>query len=251
MIINLSYKNLLIIGLVLVIIMLMFDKCKTSEAFKVLQVKYEDASNVRDSLGNAIAVKDAEIVGNQESMKELRARLFETTERYNERVREVKALIANGTTVVIKEVPVPYVDTAKMKVWSDSIKAKCAEVIKFYEDSTVMIGKNAKANTPHYKIDATVLKEGIKINEVKFIDSQYVSITEFKGGFFRRNTKGKLRFYEPRRTKVEIKHTNPYFKNDNVDAFFYEDKDKKTYERGLLRGGIGGAIATIALILLL
>lgn len=252
MIINLSYKNLLIVGLVLTLIIMMFDRCKNTEAFQALQVKYDtDIAKVKDSLGNIITVKDAQIVGNQESMKELRARLFETTEKYNERVKEVKALIAKGTTVVIQEKEVPYLDTARMKEWNDSIAKLCNVVIEYYEDSTVKIGTIAQGTNEHYDISAVVGKRSLKIKEIKLIDTQYVSITEFKGGFFRRNTKGKLRFYEPRRTKIEIKHTNPYFNNTSTDGFFYEDKTKKTYGQGLLKGGVIGAVAAALLILLL
>ena len=84
----------------------------------------------------------------------------------------------------------------------------------------------------------------------KFIDSQYISITEFKGGFFKRNTKGKLRFYEPRRTKIEIKHTNPYFENKNIDAFFYEKK-RKFDAHSFLGGGVMGVSIGILLMGLL
>jgi len=248
--INLNYKNLVIIGLILVIIILMFDKCKSTEAFKALQVKYEDANHVKDSLGNIIIVKDAQIVGNQESMKDLRAKLFQTTEKYNKKVKEVEALIAQGTEVVIQEVPVPYIDTAKMKQWEDSIAIKCKDVIQYYEDSTVRIGSKAKDSTTYYKIDATVEKQGIKINEIKFIDSQYVALTKMKARFFRKNTEGKFKLYVPSRTRVEIKHTNPYFKNTGVDAFIFDKKPKPSYGTGLVQGAVGGGVLTLLLLLL-
>lgn len=241
MIIN--YKNLTIIGLTLVVIMLLFDKCKTKEAFKALQVKYDtDIAHVKDSMGNVITVKDAEIVNSQESMKELRAKLFQTTDKYNKKVKEVEALIAQGTQVIIKEVPVPYVDTSKMKEWEDSIAIKCKDVIKYYEDSTVAIGKQAKDSTAYYKIDATIEKNGIKMNEIKFIDSQYVALTKMKGGILKRNTKGRLKLYVPPTTRVEIKHTNPYFQNTGADAFLFDKKAAGGYRSGLLHGALGTLI---------
>lgn len=214
----------------------------------VLKSQFDSLVYVQDSLNQQIGIKDIEIVDNQEKMKDLRASLFETTEKYNNKVKEVEALIAQGTIVSIKEVKVPYVDSVKMKKWEDSVKVKCAEVIKYYEDSTVMVGKEAKDSTGYYKIDAVVQKDGLKVNEIQFIDSQYISITEFKGGFFKRNTKGKLKFYEPRKTKVEIKHTNPYFKNTGTAAYMFQKKPNNGYLGGVVHGAIAGFLGGMLLI---
>lgn len=236
--------------MVVVVIFLLFRSCGIEQEYKELNLKYEESTKIKDSLGRTITVKDAEIVKNQGSMQDLRAKLFETTDKYNKNVKEVKALIAQGTEVVIKDKDVPYLDTAEMKRWEDSVANTCKDVIAYYEDSTVRIGVNAKDSTAYYKIDATIEKNSLKVNEIKFIDSQYVSITEFKGGLFKRNTKGKLRFYEPRRTKVEIKHTNPYFENKNIDAFFY--KKKRTFDtHSFLGGGVMGISIGILLMGLL
>jgi hypothetical protein len=137
-----------------------------------------------------------------------------------------------------------------MKQWEDSVANICKDVIAYYEDSTVKVGTNAKDSTAFYKIDATIEKNSLKINDIKLIDSQYVAITEFKGGFFKRNTKGKLKFYEPRRTKVEIKHTNPHFENKNIDAFFYK-KNRKFDTHSFLGGGVMGISIGILLMGLL
>jgi major membrane immunogen (membrane-anchored lipoprotein) len=245
-----NYKDFGILILTTIIVFMLLKSCNDDGRYKELNLKYEEASKAKDSLGRTITVKDAEIVNNQQSMQDLRAKLFETTEKYNKKVKEVKALIAQGTEVVIKDRDVPYLDSAKMKQWEDSVAALCGEVIHYYEDSTVKIGSNAKDSTAYYKIDATIGKNSLKINEIKFIDSQYVSVTEFKGGFFKRNTKGKLRFYEPRRTKVEIKHTNPHFENKNIDAFFY--KKKRTFDtHSFLGGGVIGVSIGILLMALL
>ena len=85
------------------------------------------------------------------------------------------------------------------------------------------------------------------MNEVKFIDSQYVALTEMKGGLFRKDTKGKFKLYVPSRTRVEIKHTNPYFQNTGVDAFLFDKKPKPSYGSSLVQGAIGGFILALLL----
>jgi hypothetical protein len=245
-----KWSDFLLVLALAAIFFLFLRSCGQTNDYRELQLKYEEASKIKDSLGRTITVKDAEIVTNQQSMQDLRAKLFETTEKYNKKVKEVKAIIAQGTEVVIKDKNVPYLDSAKMKQWEDSVSELCRDVIKYYEDSTVLVGTQAKDSTAYYKIDATIGKNNLKINEIKFIDSQYVAITEFKGGIFKRNTKGKLRFYEPRRTKVEIKHTNPYFENKNIDAFFYK-KNRKFDSHSFFGGGVFGVSIGILLMGLL
>ena len=233
-----------------IVIFLVFRSCGVEQEYKELQLKYEESTKIKDSLGRTITVKDAEIVKNQESMQELRAKLFETTEKYNKKVKEVKALIAQGTEVIIRDKEVPYLDSVKMKQWKDSVIANCGDVIQYYEDSAVIIGTNAKDSTAHYKIDATIGKNNLKINEIKFIDSQYVAFTQIKGGILKKDTNGRLKLYLPSRTRIEIKHTNPHFQNTGVDAFFY-DKKNKFNTNSFFSGGVFGVSVALLLIALL
>lgn len=228
--------------------MMLVHTCNKKKDYEKLQLIYEQTSITKDSLNRVIYVKDAKSVQDQESMKDLRAKLFETTEKYNKKVKEVKALIAQKTEVEVRDVPVPYIDTPKMKKWEDSVLANCKDVIKYYEDSSVMVGTSAKDSNQYYSIDMTIEKKNVKINSIKFVDSQYVALTEMKGGLFKRNTKGKLKFYVPARVRVEIKHTNPYFINKSIDAFFYEEKSKNNYGRGIIHGAAGAVILAILLI---
>jgi hypothetical protein len=236
--------------LAIIIIFLVFRSCGIEEENKKLSLKYEEASKIKDSLGRTITVKDAEIVTNQQSMQDLRAKLFETTEKYNKKVKEVKALIAQGTEVIIRDKEVPYLDSVKMKQWKDSVIANCGDVIQYYEDSAVIIGTNAKDSTAYYKIDATIGKNNLKINEIKFIDSQYVAFTQMKGGILKKDTNGRLKLYLPSRTRIEIKHTNPHFQNTGVDAFFY-DKKNKFNTNSFFSGGVFGVSVALLLIALL
>lgn len=243
-------ENFAILMLSVLLALMFFRSCEDNRQIDELQVQLEQSNKIKDSLGNTIAVKDAKIVEDQEAMKKLRAELFETTDKYNKKVKEVKALIAQGTEVIIKDKPVPYVDSSKMKQWEDSVLAICADVIKYYEDSTVRVGAKAKDSSAYYKIEATVEKSGIRMNEIKFIDSQYVALTEMKGGFFKRNTKGKFRLYVPPTTRAEIKHTNPYFQNTGVDAFLFKEKPHRGYGSGILHGALGGFFIGALLMLL-
>jgi hypothetical protein len=244
-----DYKNLIILILSIFLLTTLIKSCNDQEENKKLKLDLENISKIKDSLGNIITVKDAQIVESKEAIKELRDAFFKTSESYNKQIKEVKALITTRTLVHIDTVEVPIVDTGKMKKWADSITLKCKDVIKYYEDSTVKIGARAKDSTKHYNIEMTVNKTSIGINQLSFIDSQYVALTTMKGGLFKKNTQGKRKFFLPSRTRVEIKHTNPYFQNTGADAFILDKKTKRNYRNGLLHGAIGGAALTILLLL--
>lgn len=247
---KLDYKAFIIIILSILLIMSLFKSCKENEAYQKLKLDLENTTKIKDSLGNVITIKDAQIVESKEAIKELRDAFFKTSESYNRQIKEVKALIVERTKVHIDSVDVPYVDSSAMKVWQDSVAKVCKDVIKYYEDSTVKINTSAKDSTKYYTVDMTVKKKSVSINELTFIDSQYVALTKMKGGLFRKDTKGKRKFYLPSKVRVEIKHTNPYFQNTGADAFLLDEKPKPTYGGGLLRGAIGGSILTILLLLL-
>lgn len=246
---KLNYKDLIIAGLIIFVIILLMKGCDSKKAYDQLKVDLDNATRIKDSLGNVITVKDAQIVENQQSIKDLRESFFKTSENYNKQIKEVKALIVQRTKVQIDTIEVPILDTAKMKQWGDSIAKVCKDVIKYYEDNTVKVGSPAKDSTKYYSVDMTIKKKSVTINKLNFIDSQYVALTTMKGGLFKKNTQGKRKFFLPSTTRVEIKHTNPYFQNTGADSFILDKKTKRNYRNGLLHGAIGGAALTILLLL--
>lgn len=244
-----NYKNLIITGLIAVIIMLLIKGCDNKNAYDQLKIDLDNTTRIKDSLGNVITVKDAQIVENQQSIKDLRQSFFQTSENYNKQIKEVKALIATKTFVHIDTVEVPIIDTGRMKEWEDSVYKQCGDIIEFYENNSIFTGTKAKDSTQHYTVDMTINKKSVIINNLSFIDSQYVALTKMKGGFFRKDTKGKLKFYLSPKTRVEIKHTNPYFKNTGADAFIFDKRIKPNYTNGLVQGVLGGSILTMLLLL--
>lgn len=225
------------------------QKKRLEENNKQLTYQLDSAYTVMTRNAIELKVKDIQVTESQEQMKKLREELFQTTDKYNKKVKEVKALIIELGKVQIDTQFVPYTDTVKFKKWNDSIMANCRSVVQYYEDSTVLVGTKSSKTTEWYSITATIQKDGILIDSLLLPDSQYISITEFKGGFFKKNTKGKRKFYEPRKTKIEIKHTNPYFKTTGLDGFFFKKKPTKTYGNDLIHGAIAGGLLTILLFL--
>jgi len=65
-----NWSNFIALLLAVSVIVLFSRSCKKDEEYASLQMKYEQAVKIKDSLGRTISVKDAEIVQNQESMKE-------------------------------------------------------------------------------------------------------------------------------------------------------------------------------------
>lgn len=241
-------KNMIIAALSL--LLLFFIGCNIFQKNKIekLIVEHNDKlGKIKDSLGGIITVKDAQITNDQESMKNLRSSLLQTEEKYNQKVKEVNSIISQKTKVMYKDKLIPYKDTIGTKRWQDSVMANCQDVISYYEDSTVLIGSTAKDSSKFFDISLTIQKKGIQVDSIKFIDSQYVIISKFKPQLFKKDTYGKFKIYQPSKTKVEIKHTNPYFENIGTDFIQFKPEKKKGYGTGLTHGVIGGTLLGLIL----
>lgn len=234
---KISWKTWFYLVFSILFLILLIDGCEKSKEIERLEKLNEfNVAYYKDSLNRVIAAANAKEIQNQQVMKDLRAKLFETEDKYNKKVKEVKVLVSQKTRVKVDSLLVPYIDSGKIKNWEDSVLANCKDVINYYEDSTVLIGTTAKIDDKWYNMELAVEKEGIMVNSIQFVDSQYLAISRFKGGILKRDINKKLKLYEPERIRVEVKHTNPYFKNEGINSFYYVPKKKHNFLKGLLVG---------------
>lgn len=220
----------------------MFKTKRETETLVLNMEKYKDS--VLNRANQVVYSAQVQLTQSQEEIKRLSAEKFDLQKKHEKEIKKVHSFYASRTKVEIDSILVPYKDTSWTKKWKDSVRANCAGVISWYEDSTVRIGTNALDSNKYYKVDMTVQKGGVQINNIQFVDSQYVRMVTVKGGFFKK-VEGKRKFHVKPSVKVQVVHTNPYFKNTGMDAIMYEPPKRKG---GFLAGVITGAAATILII---
>lgn len=202
-----------------------------------LTLTLQESVEVKNRLGNTVSMFQAQLVEKDNLLKKYSDSIFQLGKKHERQIKEVKAYYASKIRTRIDSVEVPYIDTPAMRKWEDSVLLNCKDVIKYYEDSTVLIGTKASLTTPYYTIDATVNKTSLTIDSISIIDSQYIRVVMMKGGFFKKKL-GKRKFYTKPYPQVEVMHKNPHVKTIEAQATVVEDKRSG---KPFLTGAIVGA----------
>lgn len=242
-----NLKTIIIVVLGIGLIFSLLDSCSNRRKNEELSFQLRVADSVKNKLGQTVYSQDVQITQKDEELKKYSDSVFNLGKKHARQIKEVHAYYASRTKVEMDSVLVPYEVKVKDKKWEDSIAQACKVVIDYYKDSTVKIGSKANDSSRFYKVELTVQKEGVLLNNIQFIDSQHIRIVTIKGGLLKRNYEGKFKFHVKKRMKVEVLHTNPYFVNEGINAIFVEEKKKNHFLKGLLLGG--GAVLITTLIL--
>lgn len=231
----LTLKNILISVLLIVCAFLYVDGCNKQQNLKddllAEQVKNQKLDSVKNKLNQTVYRQQVIITDNQKALKAQSDEAFNLKKSYEKKIKEIQFFYKNKTKTELKEVLVPYVDTAERKRFSDSVEQKCKEVINYLVDSTVTVGSKAAADSQFYKINLTVEKTGIKVDSISFSDSQYLRIVTIKGGFLKKDFSGKRRLFLKKYSEVQVLHTNPYIKITGQNSIIYKKEKKRILEK--------------------
>jgi hypothetical protein len=183
--------------------------------------------------GDTIYTQNVIITDNQKALRELTDSIFNLKKKHDKKVADVIAYYKGVTETVIKEVAVPYVDTAVMKQWEDSVRAECQEVIDFYEHNSIPVPRLAYDSTEHYKILATVQLDSLVINSLVIPDTLQLRFVEKKNGFLKKKS-----------IEVQFFHSNPLIKTTQSNSVIYTPPKKKNVLGKALLIGVGIFIGT-------
>lgn len=217
-----------------ILVLLLLNTCRlnrkiTSQSSKITEQQL--ANQKLDSIVNkqkqVIYEQDVIITDNQSVIAALTDTIFNLKEKDAKNIKTI-AYYQGRTKTVIRDIKIPYLDSAKMKQFSDSLIAHCQEVIDYIQDSTVKIGTVAKDSTPNYSIQQTVMVDGIRIDNLTIPDTLNLRFIQHKGGLFRK-------------AKIEVQyfHTNPLVKTTGSNSVMYIPKKKSFFTRVILPVAVG------------
>lgn len=193
-----------------------------------------------------ITTKEAEIVHSKELLKEYTDSIFNLQKKYEKQISGVIAFYKSKIGIRIDSFETAWVDTVKMKRYSDSVEAACSDVLSDIRANTVQVGTTASADTAGLHFNAKILKTGLQITDLQMVDTISVRIVEIKGGFFKHpNTGSKKRvFFKHKSFEVQTKHSSPLFKNEWQESIVYQPKNKHPLLKGAVLGAAGYFIIT-------
>lgn len=224
-----------VIFVVIIICLLFLAKCQ-ADSKKIaesqvteLQLRNQTLDSSKNSLQQVVYTQTAIETASQESIKSLTDSIFKLKKSQERKVKDVIAYYSSISHTTIQGKKIPYLDTIKMKRFSDSVEQRCADVIKFYRDSSVEIPKEVRDSSQNFVFSGTVLKDTFLINKVSFPDSTYLRFVTHKNGLFKRNT-----------VETQIFHTNPYVSVTSSNSVIYKPPVKRNLliKALILAGGI-------------
>lgn len=242
-------QNILIAALTVAIFVL--NTCKNNRYHNTvsgkdieIQLLKQKTDSIINQKNQVIYEQEALIVKNQEDLKRYTDSIFDLKRKHSTQIKSVVAYYSSITNTRIDSVPVPYVDTLTLRRFSDSIQKQCGTVLSYMRDSTISVPRRAKIDSTNFSIDLTIGKSSVLVNNVTFVDSQYIRFIERKGGLFKKDIYGKRHFILKPQIVVQVLHSNQNIKVMGQQSAIYIKKSKFLPKLAV----IGGAVLTGILI---
>jgi hypothetical protein len=226
-------KNLFIqIGLVLAIILLLWNSCQMKQENENLlnQVtSYKQGEKafktkiLKDS--STMAQQTQTILSQEEAIKLGILKLEGDIKKVQSQVRQNQEITI--TDIAVPFVPNNYADTSG---WQRQIAEgqNSKELLDSLIANSIIVPKSFELNDKWYSLEGKVKKEGLLIDSLKINNESSVTIGWKNSGFLGLNK-------EP---IVEIKNTNPYLNVTKMDNFVAKKK-KNIFQTKLFWAGIG------------
>ncbi len=223
-------RIILVAGIIFLLCLVKCQREKTLIAESVvteLQLKNQELDSIKNLQDQVIYTQTVLETLSQKSIKDLTDSMFNLKTKYKKDLTKVLAYYSSTSKTEVKDKQIPYLDTGKMKKFSDSIEASCREVLDYYRKKTVEVPKTVYDSSKHFVFSGQILKNGFNVNKVTFPDSTYLRFAEKKGGLFKKNY-----------TEVQVLHTNPYVTVTSSNSVIYKSPPKsRIIERVLIFAG--------------
>jgi hypothetical protein len=230
------YKELIIIVLLLLLVFggAMFKKTYNSQrsAIDSLSLANQTSKSFINRQNQVITQQTILITESQSSIKKYTDSIFNLNRREQRRVKEVIAFYSEKLKAALADtVDIPYTDNGN----SDTVNATgeyfeesdCEEYIRNAIVGKISVPKSVLLDSVGvFKIDATILEKGLRINKLEIPDTLSLRVVENKTGLFK-----------PRTLDVQAKHSNPMFTTVDQTSILYKPKPKgKWVVRALILG---------------
>lgn len=198
---------------------------KAEEQVVQLNLDNQKDKEIINTQGKKIRTQEVVITQNQRSLSNLTDTIFNLRNK-DARNLETIAYYKGVTKTVVKNIPIPYLDTTRMKRLTDSMMATREGLIDYIENFTIEVPAKAGYQDRNVKVDLTVGLDDVKIDSLIVPDSLYLRFVE-RGGFLRRKT-----------IEVQYFHTSPYIQSVSSQSAFYKPRPN-FFTRVLLPVAIG------------
>lgn len=188
-----------------------------------LQLDKQVLTDKVNTQGKTIHTQSAILVDNTSALNKLTDSIFKLKKK-DQKNTETIAYFKEHTNTSVSEVPVPFLDTAGMKHWEDSVLlANKLDTSKF-----IRVPKTAVLQTKDLDFMATVNKNDLKIDHLSIPDDLNLRFVQHKGKLFK-----------PSSIEVQFTHSNKYIQSLSANSVFYRPKKPSFLKRIVLPVAVG------------
>lgn len=239
---------LIVIGLVIALFQV--DSCRNNE-FKAQRKALDSTTLANQELiqtvnkkNEIISKQEVVITGDQNSLKKLTLDIFDLKKNEEKRIKQIDALIKIKSSTSISQVKIPYIDSSERRRFSDSLERACADIIAYYDSTYIRTPKKViidSTQNKDFQFMGTIKQKEFIIDSLSFPNEQAISVIETKGGLFRRDAKGKIHFYTPRKMEIMVKNSNKYVNVKGMNSIVYKPKIRGRWLERVIGFGAGVA----------
>jgi len=172
----------------------------TKEKFKT-----QSFDSIKSALNKTIYTQNAIIVTTEKAINQLSQEVFNLKKKDNKNLQTI-AYLKSVVKTKIDTIYISYTEIDSVPVFNS-----CKDSLDFYINNTIIIPKTVEIDSPYFKINQNITKNGVKINNLEFIDTLHQRIVETK-----------------KTIEVQFFHTNPYIRTTSSNSVVL-NKPKKTF----------------------
>lgn len=190
------------------------NKWVTKEKYNALLLLNQGLVQEKNKLNQTVYSQDVIITSTQKNIKSLVEENFNLKAKSLNRIKTVDAYAQIKTSTQIKDVSIPYKKDTTISFTINNCPDNYIPTPKYVQIDSLQ--------NPNFQFSAMVGKDSLKIRSINIPDTQNIAIVRTKGGFFKRDIKGKLKFYRKSSIEIKVLHTNPYIKVTGMSSIIYK-----------------------------
>jgi hypothetical protein len=196
-----------------------------------LTLANQTLDSIKNKKDQTIYTQNVIATNMREQIKQLAQEKFDLKDKYERKVKDVQFFYqAKLRQKLPDSTLIRYTDTTLL------VPMDCDDLKVFVRDSMIKVPKHIELDSSFKGVtfDADILKDGLRINYLEFLDSQYIRVDKMKRNVWQFLT------FKPNKYQVKVLHTSPYMQVLGQNSIIYVPPKKANI---LLKAiGAGGLI---------
>ncbi|XAI97398.1 hypothetical protein [Leptolyngbya phage Lbo-JY46] len=198
-------KQTIIISLLFLILLLVRESCNKKEIdnlssqLTISNLQNQTMDSAINKYGETIYKQQVAKVENEKLLKRYTDSIFNLNRKQARQIKSVEAYYRKRFKVQIDTLKIPVIDSIPYPEYiTDSFARK----------NMITVPRTYSLDSPYFKINTTLAKDGLTINSLSISDTFDVRVVKLKRG----------------KTEYQLKNSNPNVKIEGINSIIHEEK---------------------------